>query len=338
MPTDRRSDAGLAAALDRLAAGRAREQLDRIEAQIPVLIDHLAAAGIPAVLLKGPVTRRRLYGPEELRPVADVDLLVPARLHRRARRRLARLGYRRLDWSGHSDSLTRRDTATTTVPVHGHSNSNSNSNSNGHGNGNIDVDVDLHLTLPYARCGPRRAFRVLRPHVTSMVVAGASVAVLDVPAHVVHLALHAAQNSFAPEVRATDEWQRAAASLAPDELDAAERLVDDLGVREVWSVARRALVAPADHVGLAATLPVRTVGPSVASIRAFLRSPVAPHERWRIARRFVRRQCSAEMVNYWRTHRGMEPLPLHGMAMQRARVVRVVTVVRERLGAVGGRR
>jgi hypothetical protein len=54
----------------------------------------LGAEGIPAILLKGPVTARWLYPEPGMRDYIDVDLLVPGAEFARARRVLEQLGYR----------------------------------------------------------------------------------------------------------------------------------------------------------------------------------------------------------------------------------------------------
>jgi len=56
-------------------------------------IGQLAAAGIPAVVLKGVDYQARLYDAAGVRPTADVDLLVPDRARRDAFRVLDRLGF-----------------------------------------------------------------------------------------------------------------------------------------------------------------------------------------------------------------------------------------------------
>jgi hypothetical protein len=79
----------------RLAAGPLRST----EAEV---LAALAAAGIPAVALKGRSLAERLYPDPDLRPSTDVDVLVPAADLDRAAEALAARGFR-LDGSGHLD-------------------------------------------------------------------------------------------------------------------------------------------------------------------------------------------------------------------------------------------
>jgi len=72
---------------------RHREQ-NRIRLQVlGELLGRFAAAGIPAAVLKGPVLASLVYGDPGLRPMGDLDLLVPMERLVEAQRELGRMGF-----------------------------------------------------------------------------------------------------------------------------------------------------------------------------------------------------------------------------------------------------
>ena len=76
-----------------LAHGRARaERLDR---GLGDALDVLARADVPVTLLKGMHTARTYYAEPGVRPMSDIDCLIPDRARRRAEAALARAGWRR---------------------------------------------------------------------------------------------------------------------------------------------------------------------------------------------------------------------------------------------------
>lgn len=77
--------------------------------------DALEPIGIPVLLLKGQSFAERLYGGLDRRPQFDVDVLVPRRAARRARRVLVARGFRRTDYDLHSETLVR---GTAKVDIH----------------------------------------------------------------------------------------------------------------------------------------------------------------------------------------------------------------------------
>lgn len=76
----------------RLQAAKAAWTLQLV-AQLDRILDALAAAGIPAVALKGPILGERLYGAEGFRSSSDLDVLVAYGQVRSALAALAPLGY-----------------------------------------------------------------------------------------------------------------------------------------------------------------------------------------------------------------------------------------------------
>jgi len=87
-----RVNADVGAVLARhLAHGRARaERLDR---GLGEALDTLAAAGVTVTLLKGTHTARAYYAEPGLRPMSDIDFLIPPAARRSAERALARAGW-----------------------------------------------------------------------------------------------------------------------------------------------------------------------------------------------------------------------------------------------------
>lgn len=285
-------------ALDRLATAAARAATDRVEARVPVVVDLLRSQGVDVLVLKGPVTRHRLYAPDERRPVADIDVLVDPGAFGRAGRVLRRAGYRRYDRHGHSDAYTRGD----------------------------DADVDLHLTLPYIRRSPRRTWALFTTHRTTLELGDVAVPVLDEPAHVVHLAIHAAVNRFDDTQRSFTEWERGAASLDEAQRTVAVDLAGALGVDQVWDLAVRALAVGADRAALAAAVPVWEAEPRLGSVRGFLASGTPAWVKWRDFQRLVALQLSDGAVNEWRAKRDAPPLRSGTVRILVEKGVRLVVV------------
>lgn len=128
------------------------------------MVARLEWAGISVLLLKGPATRDLLGNRE--RTSVDIDVLVPTHARRRAGAVLKLAGYRRRRGS-HSETWTHPSQTT----------------------------VDLHHSLPRVGVSPREAWRVLSHESRIIDVAGHPVRALNVPAGLVHLAIHATQDA-----------------------------------------------------------------------------------------------------------------------------------------------
>jgi hypothetical protein len=76
---------------DAVASGLLAELRERLAAEA---VAALAAAGVPVILLKGASYAGHLYEDPALRPMTDLDLMVPAADHPRAIRALGACGYR----------------------------------------------------------------------------------------------------------------------------------------------------------------------------------------------------------------------------------------------------
>ncbi len=95
--------------VEALAAARpiARTTPDELRSLFVEVRDALEGAGVPVLLLKGQSFAERLYGGLDRRPQFDVDVLVPRREARRARRVLVARGFRRTEYDLHSETLVR---------------------------------------------------------------------------------------------------------------------------------------------------------------------------------------------------------------------------------------
>ena len=63
-----------------------------LDSKAGAAVQHLRAAGVPSIVLKGKAIATWLYEAGEARPYADVDLLVPPAQFERATELLAELG------------------------------------------------------------------------------------------------------------------------------------------------------------------------------------------------------------------------------------------------------
>lgn len=281
-----------AEALQRLAATRTRQQTRQVEAQIPEIVALLQRADIAVIVLKGPVTRRRLYASDEIRPVADIDLLVDPKRFRRASAVLRRNGYQRVDRHGHSDTFRSSDERRS--------------------------DVDLHLTLPFATAHPRNVFATLSRHTTTLDLANVEVPVLDEPAHAVHLAIHGAVNRFDPASRTLDEWRRAHAGCDEANLATARSVATAIGATTIWDLAIRNVDADEDSGGRVDALPLWEVEPRLDSARAAWRAGLPLQVRQRDLQRMVALQLSDATLDVWRRDRGIPALPPGTPRLRRA--------------------
>ena len=190
----------------------------------------LATAGVPTILLKGPVTAARLY-PGEFRPYLDIDLIVADTSFAAAARVLTGLGYRLGQRSPDADCYLR--------------------SADGCG-------IDLHRTLPGIGVGPATVWRILATHQSAFTLGDAPLSILDDAAFALHLALHAT-HSGALKPKAGRDLERAVrrlplaawsgAALVAIELDAVDALTAAL---RCGSPEARGL---ADQIGLPRRFP-----------------------------------------------------------------------------------
>ena len=220
----------------RIRGVRGRAKLDATAADV---FGAFAAAGVDALLLKGPALARLLYAAGESRGYSDVDVLVaPADLER-ARTALARAGY--ADVSG---ALGIDDVAGVV-----HDETWVGPDPEGH------ATIDLHLRLPGATVPPERVWAALAPRRTTIEIGGRAIAVLDRAGLALHVATHAAQHGAAHAKGLVD--LRLGLERWPDEVwREAAALAAEIGAQEAFAGGLRLVAdgaALAARLGLAAT-------------------------------------------------------------------------------------
>ncbi len=201
----------------RAANVRPRTLLDRAAADVLAAFE---AAGVPALLLKGPVLAQRLYRPGEQRDYLDIDILVaPARLDG-ARASLAALGFSSegSEFAGVDDFLGVLDAESWT-------------NSDG-------CTVDLHWRLPGLGVDPAAAWELLHASREPIVVDGREVPALGPAALALHVATHAAQ-SGPGDLKAIGDLSRAAERWPLGRWREAARLAAELSATEPLSAGLR---------------------------------------------------------------------------------------------------
>ena len=210
-----------------------RPQLD---AAAVAVLSAFSAAGIEALLLKGPVLARVLYTPEEARAYSDVDLLVSERELPRARAALARLGYTSTSDIKGIDDIAGVLHAETWAPDGG------------------PVTIDLHWRLAGCDAAAQAVWRALARRRVWLDLDGHPVPTLDRPGLALHLATHCAQGgsgdhkAIADLVRGLhritiDDW-RSAADLAR-ELEATSAFAAGLRLIPAGAALARDLKLPA---------------------------------------------------------------------------------------------
>jgi hypothetical protein len=232
---------------DRLAAARALAQ-DRVSAEV---LGALAGAGVPAILLKGPVLARWLYGDGATRTYGDTDVLVPDGRRADAEAVLRAQGF--------APRLRPEDLAPGRT-LHAHP----------WGRAADGAQVDLHVTLAGIALPPAAAFDALARETEPAVVAGAPVTVLAAPARALHVALHAAHDG-AQGGKPLRDLDRALDQLDPATWRAARELAERLEAVEALASGLR--LRPAGE-RLAATLGL----PVARSVAGALLAASAPRE------------------------------------------------------------
>jgi hypothetical protein len=218
----------------RLAAGASGDRaVDRAWAAHRIALDlaaveltgALRAAGVDAILLKGPVTAARQW-PARFRPTLDLDLMVAPARFETALACLAGRGFTPIAANERATALHRDRDA---------------------------VTVDLHRTLPGATVAPERAWAELARRRVPFPLAGAEVAALDEAAHACHLAMHAAQTGGTKPKPAADlDW--AVARVPRATWAEARAVAGRLGALEAMAAGLRCYAADgpalADALGL----------------------------------------------------------------------------------------
>ncbi len=219
-----------------------------MDRQGAVAMSHLGSFGVEAILLKGPVIAAWLYDDGELRSYCDVDLLVSPADFERATAALGELGFVNRLVGAHpiEHSVTERELV-----------------------GPDNVNIDLHRGLIGVKTSFERCWEVLRRQtVTFSLASYGDVLVLDEPARLMHLPLHAAQNGPA-DSKALDDLGRGLAKANFDAWREAAAVAERLDATEAFAAGLRLLPA-GEVLAEALTLP-RSV-----NVELYLRTRSAP--------------------------------------------------------------
>ena len=220
------------------------------------IIERLHRREIPYLLLKGPVTARWLYGPDEARPYVDIDLFVPESESNRSTSVLHELGFEPVVLRRHPEPnegrpwLRPRDGAA----------------------------VDLHSRLWGVRATGDELWRVLSERADTMPL-GSTVVQIPRPAVRAWLvAAHAAKHGR-NVLKGMDDLRRAVAQLDDVAWREAAGVAERLGAVEAFSSGLRLLPDGAQlahrldlpaPVGREYTLRAGAKGMGIAEIDAFL--------------------------------------------------------------------
>jgi hypothetical protein len=178
-----------------------------VDASTAQVVRAWSAAGVEAILLKGPALAAWLYDDGRARSYGDADLLVGPDAIDTARAVLGDLGYTELPppepgMSSHARPWRRAE------------------------DGSM---VDLHHTLFGASAPPERVWRELAARRVTMPVGGAGIAVLDLPARALMVALHAGQHQRLVTGKPREDLRRALARTPQPAWQEAAALADRLG-------------------------------------------------------------------------------------------------------------
>ena len=267
-----------------------------LDAAAAEAVGALEAAGIPSLLLKGPVVATRLFADRSQRRYCDIDLLVEPSSFGRAGRVIERLGYVDLlagaspwEYSSHATTFGRE--------------------------GRLPAYLDLHRTLPWCRSRPRELWAVLSTHATELCVGGRPCPVPDDAGLALILAGHALQHDFAPRTRTDLELalERFEAGVWREALARA----DQLGAASVIAAALSGLSAPwPSRNGLGAAERLELCRPSVVhglhTISAAGSLPAAV----RLAfRKLVPSPAYMRLWVRWEAESNGRPVPLDGQGL-----------------------
>jgi hypothetical protein len=208
-----------------VARSRMSARRSGLDAAAEDALNALDAAGVAALLLKGPALAQTLYRPDEHRGYFDVDLLVAPGDLAAAGSVLASLGYGNVselqgvdDVAGilHAQLFSRLDA--------------------GFGN----VSIDLHWRLAGCDAPPQTVWNALISHRTTVELGGRRVATLGSSGRALHLALHAAQHG-PDDLKAMGDLDRGLIRLPPQLWVEAAQLARDLRATEALAAGLRLL-------------------------------------------------------------------------------------------------
>lgn len=186
------------------------------------------AAGVRSILLKGPSFRRWLY-PGGGRLYSDTDLLVAPASAPRARKVLAGAGFEPVEVQRVFED-----------PKH----------ALGWQRPRDGASVDLHVAIKGARVPPEEIWRILSARTELLDLHGRRVEVLDEPARLLHVVLHAGQHgSSLPQP--LEDLRRAVRDVGPVPWSGAVELARELDALEAF---RRGLAVVEDGARVAEAL------------------------------------------------------------------------------------
>jgi Uncharacterised nucleotidyltransferase len=222
---------------------RGRAALSRLDAAAVEVFDAFDAAGVQAVLLKGPALAQLLYKADEHRGYSDVDLLVAPRQLAAAERVLAGLGYANI-----ADRLGIDDVA-------GVLNAETWTRVGGTETATAGTMVDMHWQLPGSEASPEAAWEALTRGCERVELQGRRVPTLAVEGLALHLATHAAHHGPRHE-QPIEDLAKGLERWSPDVWRAAGRLAGEIEATEAFGAGLRQIppgAALAGELGLPAT-------------------------------------------------------------------------------------
>jgi hypothetical protein len=191
----------------------------RLDVEYTRLSPAFTAAGLRAILLKGPAFDQLLFGGRRSRTYSDIDLLVDPACVPAAHRLLDQIGFRTAEQEPTVRRLLRRTAITIGALGAAHATP-----------WIRDRDgftIDLHHTLPLLGAPAAVAWRELDVHRIAITIVDSQVETLDPPASALLIALHAAHHGPAWS-RARTDLERACEVLERGSWDGAARLARDL--------------------------------------------------------------------------------------------------------------
>jgi hypothetical protein len=188
----------------------------RLDLAAAEAIEALEAAGLHAILMKGPLHQRALYPDGAPRPYLDVDLLVAPDSMPRVRAVLRGLGFEHM-YTGETANPEHADTWVR------------------EGDGAV---LDIHWTLVGASAGPAEVWRTLGACTERVPLGKAEVEALVPPAVALQVAMHAAQHGPANR-RSMDDLRRALTLLDEDVWVRAAELAGSLDAEEMFAAGLR---------------------------------------------------------------------------------------------------
>ena len=209
----------------------------------------LETAGIPSILLRGPVVARHLYGHDEIRPYMDADLLVQRDQRGRSEEVLRNLGFEHVAVLGQRSSDRPPWSSTWERP-------------------RDRANVDLHWTLIGVGASPEEVWRVFEETAERVPVRKAQLRGLGEAATALVVALHAAHHG-ALVGYPIDDLQRAIQRLPFGTWEAATELASRLDASEAFAAGLH--LAPGG-----AALARRLQLPDVRTTETLLRAQTAP--------------------------------------------------------------